>query len=89
MMLNVPKIQQIMTAKDLTQADIAKAWGVSRQVISAQLQRGTCNVRGVRRYAEFLGVPATEIVIEPGVQKEYDSDKLDRIIGLLERIVER
>ena len=89
MTLNVPKIQQIMLEKQITQADLARKIRISRQAVNEQLMKGTCSINRAHRYAEILGVPATEIVIEHGVQKEYDSDKLDRIIGLLERIAER
>lgn len=92
MTLNVPHIRSIMEQKDITQAEIARAWNVSRQAISIQLSRGTCSIRRARHYAQFLGVPVSEIVIEPVIgnpQNNTSNDVLERIAAALERIAEK
>ena len=92
MILNVPRIKEIMKEKDIIQADIAKAWNVSSRTISEQLSRGECSIKRAHRYAQFLGVPVSEIVIEPvigNLQDNTSSDVLERIAAALERIAEK
>ena len=56
------KLQQIMTAHGVTQADLAQKVGIGQPAISMMLNR-TCRPqkKTIRRFAEALGVPPAEL----------------------------
>lgn len=64
MILDVSKIRELMLAKGITQADLARTMRVTRQAINIQLIRGRCNINRAHRYADILGVPVTYIVAD-------------------------
>ena len=63
--INAHRIRIILAKRDMTQAELAKASGISRQNISTILGRGTCLGKTAGKLARGLGVGVEEI-IAPG-----------------------
>lgn len=64
MKLNVPAIKMLMANKQLTNTELSKLSGISRQSIATILGRGTCSVINAGRIAQALEVDITQIWAE-------------------------
>lgn len=64
MNLDVWKIKLILAEKGLSQSDLAKKTGVTRQQISQIFARRNCSLRTAGKLAKGLGVPISDIVEE-------------------------
>ncbi len=64
MRLDTLTIKKLMGSKGMTQAQLARLTGVTRQTISNILGRGTCSATSAVRLADALNVPIEEIVKE-------------------------
>lgn len=62
MRIDVHKIEIILAEQGITKTALAEDSGLSRQNISAILQRGTCEPRTAGKLANGLGVPLSEII---------------------------
>lgn len=64
MHINAHRIKMTIAERKMTQAELAKKAGVSRQSISTILARGTCALSTAGKIAEGLGIPVSELVKE-------------------------
>ncbi len=60
--VNVKRICGAMVELDMTQTDLAKTAGMSRQSISTILGRGTCSAKSVGKIASSLGLRLEEVL---------------------------
>lgn len=59
--INISQVYMIMARKNMSQSDIARKSGISRQHISTVLIRKSCTPRTLGKIAIALGVPPSEI----------------------------
>lgn len=64
MKIDAGKIKMILAERGMTQAELAKACGVSRQNVSTILLRGTCSLVTAGKIAKGLGIQVAEIMKE-------------------------
>lgn len=64
MRLDSIKIKLLLAEMEITQSELAKRCGISRQNISTMLLRGTCYAANAGRLAKALGVSVREIIKE-------------------------
>ena len=62
-------IRIMLAERDMTQAELAAASGISRQNISTILRRGTCAASSVSKLAKGLGVGVDEIIATPSAER--------------------
>lgn len=74
------KITTLRKAKGLSQSDVAKAVGVSRDAIS-KYERGDIvpSVENAKRMADFLGVSLDYLMSEDDTQEVIDNSMIQRI----------
>lgn len=58
-MLNLQKIKQLASAKDMTLVDVAKELGISKQSLNQMMRENSTKVSTLERIAEILDVPVT------------------------------
>ena len=63
MKLNVTKVLLILAEQGITKAELAARSGVSRQLISTIIGRGSCAPKTAGKIAVGLGVSVSEIVM--------------------------
>lgn len=66
MRLKTIAIETILAERGLTKRALAETSGVSQQLISAALHRGTCEPRTAGKLAAGLGVPVADIIEAKG-----------------------
>lgn len=64
MKIDVHKIKLALAERKMTQSELAKKSGISRQSISTILTRGTCALSNAGKLAESLGLPVSAITRE-------------------------
>lgn len=64
MKINSTKIEMLLAKKDMTKAALADRSGLSRQIISTVVRRGTCEPRTAGKLAAGLGVNVMDIIKE-------------------------
>jgi len=60
--LDTLQIEILLAERKMTQTDLARESGISRQNISTILSRGSCSPKTAGRLAQGFGVPLTELV---------------------------
>lgn len=66
MTINATKINLIKAEQGLTNAEISKRCGISRQSISTIIRRGTCEPKTAGKLAAGLGVCVSDIIKKEG-----------------------
>ena len=64
MHIDVHRIKMTIAEKKMSQAELAKKAGISRQSISTILTRGTCTLSTAGKIAEGLGIPVSDLAKE-------------------------
>ena len=61
MQLDVAKIQEQVAARGWTLTKLAEEAGLSRQMVSAIVSRGTCSIKNAGKLATALGIEFRQI----------------------------
>ena len=62
MVISTNKIETMLAEQSMSKKDLATACGMTRQLVSTVLRRGTCEPRTAGKLAAGLGVPVAEII---------------------------
>ena len=62
MRISIANVETILAEQGLTKRTLAKISGLSPQLISVTLRRGSCEPRTVGKIATGLGVPVKDII---------------------------
>lgn len=66
MRICVTNVETILAEQGMTKKALAKNCGLSPQIISVTLRRGSCEPRTAGKIAKGLGVPVSDIVDQKG-----------------------
>jgi len=64
-MLNLQKIKQLASVKNMTLVDVAKELGISKQSLNQMMRENSTKVSTLERIAEILDVPVTTFFDSP------------------------
>lgn len=91
MKIDSEKIRKLMIDQGLNASDVAMALNVTKQAVSVQLSKGSCNPTNAQKHANLLGVRIDDIA--PGAYIQVPKNELvvvlDRIASALEQLAEQ